>query len=93
MNKEQLAMTFYAPPEVIAEHLEALAASFRNGKLSLSVGAEHLEMAAEGAVDMDVHAEKKGVRNTLSVELRWRNKPELVGEAVIHAEPPKRPEG
>jgi amphi-Trp domain-containing protein len=59
--------------EEAAHYLRALADGMANGQITFNQGATRLDLAFGEAVELEVKASSKGVKERLSFEVRWRN--------------------
>ncbi len=83
-TKEDFFFSLSLSRETLADHLEALAKSFRIGKVSFTDGNETVQMDPEGDLAMDVHAHTEGMYNKLSMKFRWQTKPKNRQDLQFH---------
>jgi|GEM_PF-5924585 len=67
----------------IAEHLEALARSIRDGDVQLESGKRKLHLKPENEIDFFLKAYRQGTRNKISFDIRWTNRPDTMMELNI----------
>lgn len=96
MSGKQISFKAFVEVEQAVSYLEDLARSLRDGTVYVRQGAQFVELAPDGGMEIEVEAAEKKGKQKLSFELSWRRKvePEPGGGSglSISSEKPDIPE-
>lgn len=82
-ERQDLSLTMLTRSEKLATYLEALAKALRGGAIEIESGNQKLLMKPEGEIDFYLKAYRRGIRNKISFDLRWTNRPDTMLELNI----------
>jgi amphi-Trp domain-containing protein len=84
-NLTDFQFSILSPADKIADHLEALARAFRAKRIEFRAGDQDLVLAPEGDLDFYLKAYRRGTRNKVSFDIKWKNQPDTMVELDIRA--------
>ncbi len=73
MTKEKFKIKGTVEMQEIVNHLEEILNSFKNGRVVLEHGTDHMEFAPGNTAEMEIEAKQKDGKREFSVEFIWKD--------------------